>query len=446
MALPVLMPRQGQSVESCLVNEWLVKPGDAVREGQPLASIETDKATFEVEAPGSGTVLALLAEEGDDVPVLTPIAVLGEPGEAVPDFDSGNAAAVSSADAPPSSHETAAAPAADGAEVSGPEKLREGEKKHGISPRARRAALDAGLAPETLTGTGPGGRVIARDVAGAAAGLPGRSAAVKDAVRAGAALPAAGSGPGGRILLSDLRNEGGGTFRSSETAEEVPVRGIRKLVAQRMKASLDETAQLTMTRGVDASAILALRARVKSLGASRDLPNITLNDMIAFAAARTLAAHPELNAHFLGDRIRRFPQVNLGVAVDTPKGLLVPVIRGADTLSLRELSVSIRTLAEACQQGRVNPDDLQGGSFTLTNLGGFGVETFTPVLNAPEVAILGVGAPVLRPVRSKEGGVAYAEVISLSLTVDHQAVDGAPAARFLAELALSIESFETLFI
>jgi pyruvate dehydrogenase E2 component (dihydrolipoamide acetyltransferase) len=221
------------------------------------------------------------------------------------------------------------------------------------------------------------------------------------------------------------------------------VRGVRKLIAERMMKSLGSTAQLTISRSFDATAIVSFREKAKARGEAYGVPAVTINDLIVFALARTLPKHPALNAHFLGDRIVQHGAVNLGIAVDTPRGLMVPVLRGVEAMSLAQISASIKPLAKACQDGNVNPDDLQGGTFTLTNLGALGVDHFTPVLNAPEVAILGVGGIWLKPVRA-DGGVKHVDAITLSLTIDHQAVDGAPAARFLKDLCEAMENVEIL--
>ncbi len=225
---------------------------------------------------------------------------------------------------------------------------------------------------------------------------------------------------------------------ASDLKSEIILKGIRKIVAERMRQSLAGTAQLTLTMSFDATAMLKARAKAKERG-----EKLTINDLICLAAVRTLAAHPALNAHFMGDRIVQHPHVNLGVAVDTPRGLMVPVIAGADRLSVHELSAAIKSRAEDCQKGSINPDLLAGGTFTITNLGALGVETFTPVLNAPEVAILGVGGLGIKPVR-KDGAIALVDAITLSLTIDHQAVDGAPGARFLKDLCEALENCENL--
>jgi pyruvate dehydrogenase E2 component (dihydrolipoamide acetyltransferase) len=387
-------------------------------------------------------VLALFSEAGDDVPVLETIAALGAAGEDVsslaPTGSDGGAAPVAEPVAAAEVVAVAAAPVSAEPVAAG--------GSGAVSPRARMKATEAGIDPTVLVGTGPGGRVIARDVEAAAAQAPRMSAAARAAAGQGLVAPAAGgTGLGGMVLAGDLVAAGAppAVVASAPVGEvvEIPVTGIRKIIAERMHASLSTTAQLTMARSFDASSILGYRAKVKAQAESLGLPSITLNDMVVFAVARTLQAFPELNAHFLGDKIVQFPNVNVGVAMDTPRGLMVPNLKGAEAMSLSAVSSAIKPLAEAAQAGAINPDQLSGGTFTITNLGMLGIETFTPVLNAPEVAILGVGGLQLKPVM-RDGEVSHVQSMSLSLTIDHQAVDGAPAARFLAALVQRLESFE----
>ena len=435
MAIPIIMPRQGQSVESCILTEWKVAVGDEVSEGDVLAVIETDKASFDLESTASGKVLALFWEADDDIPVLANVAAVGEEGESVDDLRpvgeepstppteaTPSASSPDQANLPSSTPETATPDLSVSANTG---------SSAGISPRARKIAGKHGIDPETLEGTGPGGRVIERDVEAALSGLPRLTAsAVARAREEGLEPPRRGRGLAGMALASDMKQPG-----SIEGAEIKPVKGIRKVIAERMMQSLQSTAQLTLHASFELSAAQAFRAQRLEEGKSK----ISLNDLIAHGIIQALAAHPEMNAHFLGDRIASFEKVHLGVAVDTPKGLLVPVVREASELSLESLSSSIKKVAIACREGTVSPDELTGGSFTLTNLGMLGVETFTPVLNTPEVAILGVGGIVLKPKRLESGEVDYADFLPLSLTIDHQAIDGAPAARFLQTLVSHLE-------
>ncbi|MBC8348917.1 MAG: dihydrolipoamide acetyltransferase family protein [Verrucomicrobia bacterium] len=435
MATPVIMPRQGQSVESCILTEWKVAPGDQVEEGSVLAVIETDKASFDLESPVAGTVLDLFWEADDDVPVLANVTVIGDEGEDASGFRPVTEAASSGpsvdSTSSPAISETSV-PAASVGTVASPVSAAEGSVA-GVSPRARQLAMRSGIDPDSLLGTGPGGRVIERDVQGALEGTPRLSASASALAREGGLEPPVhGGGLSGMALASDMREPG-----SIDGAEVVPVKGIRKVIADRMMQSLGNTAQLTLHAAFDVTAAQAFRKARKESGE----PKVSLNDVISHALIHTLLRHPDLNAHFLGDRIARFEKVSLGTAVDTDRGLMVPVLSKACCLSLDNLSAGIRGLAEECREGTIQPDQLTGGTFTLTNLGMLGVEHFTPVLNIPEVAILGVGGISIRPVRGETGEVNFVDSIALSLTMDHQAIDGAPAARFLKDLVETLENY-----
>jgi len=410
MAEIVVMPQAGNSVESCIVLSWRVKEGDTVAVGDVLCDIETDKATMEVESTAAGTVLRLYAEEGDEVPVKDPLVAVGEPGETV----TGTAPAATSKSTDPSAVSApsaaagvapAAAPAATGPVV---RSFSTGDVR--VSPRARKRAAAVGVDPTALSGTGPGGRVIERDVLAAAESAPASASA--SASVAGAPVGAS----------------------AAQTFTDTALTGVRKTIATRMHASLQESAQLTLHRKADARGLLAFRKKVKEAGAL----TISINDMVNFAVTRALPRYPELNAHFLDTAIRRFNNVDLGVAVDTLRGLLVPTVKNAGTLSLSALADRTRELAQRAIDGTATPDDLAPATFTVTNLGGLGIEHFTPILNVPQVGILGVGTIVHG--FDKDGEVI--PQIGLSLTIDHRGVDGAPGARFLQDLAADIANFE----
>ena len=437
MANPVIMPRQGQSVESCILTEWKVKPGDTVAEGDVLAVIETDKASFDLESTASGTVLELFWAADDDVPVLANVIAIGEEGENIDDLRPQGAGATappepvanSTPDAPtanaPTVQQTIAPSQADSSTSSY-------KPSSGVSPRARKKAMNLGVDAETLVGTGPGGRVIERDIDAFLAGTPRLSVTARiRAKEQGLEAPVRGSGIAGMALASDMRQPG-----SIEGAEVEPVKGIRKLIAERMMQSLQGTTQLTLHSSFDLTNCQAYRKKRLADGESK----VSINDLIAQAILAALKVHPEMNAHFLGDRLAVFHEVNLGIAVDSPRGLMVPVVQEASKMSIEMLASEIKKKAIACREGTIQPDDLSGGTFTLTNLGMLGVENFTPVLNPPEIAILGVGGISLKPKRSADGEVSFVDQISLSLTIDHQAIDGAPAARFLQTLVTHLEN------
>jgi pyruvate dehydrogenase E2 component (dihydrolipoamide acetyltransferase) len=420
MAVEVHMPRQGNTVESCLLVSWKKHEGDAVEAGETLCEVETDKASFEVEAPASGTLLRVLKQEGEDVPVLQLIAVIGAPGEDVHSI------------VEKAREGKEAAPPQSGGSVQGAPAPREWPSREGppqgtapisqvrASPRALRLAIDKGIDVGSVKGTGPGGRVIERDILAAIA----RSAQSRGPARERPSEP--GPAAGARV---------------GETG--IPVRGTRKVIAERMRASLSASAQYTLDMSADATRLLAYRSLVRESRGQGGEVRITLNDMVMYAAIKTIRSFPGMNAHFLGDIIVEFERVHLGFAVDTPRGLLAPVIRNADLLGLRELAEEAGRLAEAASSGRIRPEELEGATFTVTNLGSLGVERFTPILNPPQVAILGVCAITHRAAKT-EGAEGPVPHIGFSLTVDHQAVDGAPAARFLSALCRKIARFDEL--
>lgn len=421
MATAVIMPRQGQSVESCVIGEWFKKVGDDVGEGELLFSYETDKAVFEEAAKVSGKLLAVFFGVGDDVPCLETVAVIGAEGEDI-------SGVAPKAEAEPEQREEAPAEAAAPAAA-----LQTAERARGISPRAKNAAERLRLDPAMAAPTGPNGRVIERDIA------------------ALAAESRTGSGLGGRLLPCDMETAKRQVEELTPAApaaeyEDVKLTNIRKVIAKSMHQSLSEMAQLTHTVSFDATCIMNYRKQLKLAAEKLDVPNITLNDIMLYAVSRVLPRHPDLNAHYLGDSIRRFRHVNLGVAVDTPRGLMVPTLFNADEKSLREISSEAKALIAACQEGSINPDLLQGGSFTVSNLGSLGIEHFTPVINPPQTGILGVCGITERVRTGKDGGISVYPAMGLSLTYDHRALDGAPASRFLAELKTALESFTALLI
>ncbi len=433
MATEVLMPRQGQSVESCIIIGWKVKEGDTVTEGQPLCEVETDKATFEVEATATGTVLGIFYSDDDDVPVLNVIAAIGEPGEDI----SGLRPEISSEDSGQETGDSVLAPTPEVEKKVLIPDSRPLTPGAGVSPRARNLAASKGLDASTLAGSGPEGRVIERDVLAAlASGAPISPAAQ-------AKIAAIGSGIGGRILAADVQApavaapaapaipEVSYSEESMGALKEIKVKGVRKLVAERMLGSMQTTAQLTMDTSADARAILAARKQFK---ASEDKAGITINDLILYSVAQTVVEFPDLNAYWLGEKMVQFENVHLGFAVDTPRGLMVPVIRFANKLSLEDISAEAKRLGKACAEGTIDPDELSGGTFTVTNLGAAGIESFTPVLNAPEVGILGICNVQLKPMMDKEGGVEFIPHMGLSMTFNHCATDGAPVGGFLAAM------------
>ena len=410
MATAVIMPKQGQSVESCIITRWNKGVGEQVQVGDVLFEYETDKASFEEEAKEEGVLLAILAEEGDDVPCFENVAVIGQAGEDVSAF------ARKSEQPQDEQAKEEKAPEKKEAVKAAATVNREGIVK--ISPRARNAAEEAGLDISRAVPTGPEGRIIERDILELAKQGDGESAAT-------AAQPAA---------VQEVQES---------EYEDVKLSGVRKAIAKSMTLSLSTMAQLTNNASFDATAIMAYRKMIKENGEKLGLANINLNHMVMYAVSRILPKHPDLNAHFLVDKIRRFKSVNLGMAVDTARGLLVPTLFGADKMSLNQIAETAKSLAEQANGGSISPDLLTGGSFTVSNLGNLGVTSFTPVINPPQTAILGV-CSIEQKIKVVGGEIKAYPAMGLSLTFDHRAVDGAPAARFLKELIDALENFSAL--
>ena len=442
MATIVVMPQLGNSVESCIIVEWMIAEGDTVSVDQTLASIETDKSTMEVPSTAEGTVLKLLWEEGDEVPVKDPLIIVGEPGEDISGLVPGGDAAPAEADAP--AEQAAAAP-----EAAAPAFATE-RATGAVSPRARALAASNGVDASAIAeGSGPHGRVIERDVAAAIAAGP----VLTSAARAAGVSAAEGTGIGGRVSVADAGRTAEAAPAAAVAAPaaaadfpgastSAPLKGVRKVVAKRMMESLTSTAQLTLNTTANAAGILAMRKKVKNADEALGLNKITLNDLVCFAVSRTLLKYPVFNAHLEDGVLTEFEQVHLGFACDTPRGLLVPVIRSAQALGLKAFSDEAKRLVGGAIDGTIAPDFLSGGTFTVSNIGSFGIETFTPVINLPQTAILGVGAITPRPAVAADGTIGVEQRLNLSLTIDHQVIDGADGARFLRDLVAAIENID----
>ncbi len=410
------MPKAGITVESCIIGTWEKKIGDQVKVGDILFTYETDKASFECESTAEGTLLEIFYHEGDEVPCLVNVCAVGNPGEdcAALRPESG-AAPVAEAEEKPAEEEkkVEAAPALATTALAG--------EKTAISPRAKKLAERAGVDASLATPTGPNGRIIERDVRT----LMENPVAVETKAEVAVAAPVAAA--------------------AAPEAEYTDVKfsGIRRAISKSMHTSLSTMAQLTHTNSFDATTILAYRKMLKA--AEGEVAGITIGDIVLYAVSRTLLDHPDLNAHMLDDNnIRLFKHVNLGVAVDTPRGLMVPTIFHADEKSLLEISKEVKELAAQCREGNISPDKLSGGTFTVSNLGSLGVESFTPVINPPQTGILGVCCTTDRVRKGADGSIQVYPAMTLSLTYDHRAVDGSPASRFQKELARNLENFTAL--
>lgn len=409
MATIVTLPQIGISEESAVLAKWNVKVGDKVKPGDVLFSLETGKAAFDVESEAGGVVLAIFVQEGEEKPIKAPVCAIGTEGEKVEAPEGVASPAI------PAEQEAKPAEAPTPAEAASIQRQPDGGAR-GVSPRARALSEKAGLDPTLASPTGPEGRVIERDIR---------------------ALIDSG-------VIAIGRGELTGSGQSKPAAAEaeytdIPHTTIRKVIASNMQASLQTLAQLTHHHSFDASALLSLRKRCKESG-DEVVRGITLGDMVLYAVARTLLSHPDLNAHYSDTHLRRFAHVGLGVAVDTPRGLIVPTLPDADAKSVRELSLLCKAAARDAQAGKV--DTSVTATFTVSNLGNLGVEMFTPVINPPQAGILGV-CGITHRVRAD--GSAY-PAMGLSLTYDHRAIDGAPASRFMRDLCGRLENFDLMLL
>lgn len=425
MATAVEMPKLGNTVESCVLTAWLKDKGDTVRSGEPIAEVETDKASFEVPAPADGVLLDTFFAEGDLVPVFTAICAIGAPGENPAELRPA-AATPAGPQVPPAAGEPV--PQAGGeplpavrpapAATTGP------VRGVALSPRARRFARDHGITSPPAAGRGPGGRVLEADVRDQFYARPRASQPAQDQMTRGYLASGPGSGVGGMIRMRDL------------APPEAALPHVRQVIARHMRESLNSTAQYTLNSSANAAGLLAARRRLKSDPATA---GITIGTLVAFCTIRALRQVPEVNAEFRDGVLHRHDEVHLGFACDTPRGLMVPVVHASERLSLPGLAGRMAELTGQAVAGTIAPDDLAGGTFTVTNLGGLGIESFTPVLNPPQVAILGVDAIGVKAVRKPDGNIEFIDAIGLSLTLDHQVVDGAPGARFLRLVKEQIE-------
>ncbi|MGI6238470.1 MAG: dihydrolipoamide acetyltransferase family protein [Christensenellales bacterium] len=446
MAVAIIMPRQGNTVESCIITKWNKRKGDAVAPGDILFSYETDKAAFDEEAKVAGTLIDIFFEEGDDVPVLTNVCVIGEPGESTAEFAPEGAASEAQEVAETPAVEAAAPVAV--AQIETEAAAPAGDIK--ISPRAKALAEARGADLSYVRPTGPDGRVIERDVQA----LIDAGKLVSKAASASYAGGAVGTGLGGRVTLADLEKAPAApaisTARIGALADDSytePMSNMRKIIGKSMTTSLATTAQLTHSLTFDATDIQNMRKLFKEKGEARGMHKITLNDIVMYAVVRTLQlpAHRALNAHLIDDgkTMRYFRGVHLGFACDTERGLMVPTLFDADKMTLKELSDSTKALAQSCRDGKISPDLLQGASFTVSNLGALGIESFTPVINPPQTGILGV-CTITTGVREVAGALQAYPAMGLSLTYDHRAMDGMPASKFLADLKSNLENFTLL--
>ena len=388
------MPKLGMDMEEGVVGAWRKAEGETVQKGEILAEIESDKAMVEVEAPKSGTLLKIFCQEGDAVPCGTPIAFIGQPGEAVPD-PAAPVAAPAPVEAAPAVQAPAAAPVA----------TKRDDGRIIASPRARRAAANGEVDLSAVAGTGENGRIVEQDVL--------------DYIASGAACSVAKKT---RVAKDEI----------------VPIAGMRKVIASRMRNSLQEMAQTNTRMDVDMSNMIAFRKQMNDRLAAQGI-KVSYVDLLVAACAKALIENPEANCSWEADGIHFKNYANIGIAVDSKKGLVVPVVKDADILSIPEISKASRALINKARDGALKPDDMKGGTFTISNLGMFEVDSFTAIVNPPETCILAVGRIADRAV-VVDGQIVVRPMMNLCLSYDHRAIDGAPSARFLQCLKHYLEN------
>lgn len=442
MAENIIMPKLGMAMVEGTVVAWKKQAGESVKKGEGIVDISSEKIEMEVEAPADGVLLSIDVPQGGVVPYGTVLGVVGQPGElvavaATPATASGNAQAESAASLAVQDQQEVRTSVAVAAASFSPQS-RNGIK---ISPVARKMAEEEGVDYTLLIGTGPQGRITKEDVV----------RAVQDRGQAGVKIEQVKreiivTTANGQTAVADTTAASPATEHSPvKTPERIPVTGMRRVIAERMHTSLQQSAQLTINMQADITELLQLKEKLSAEMEARHQLKLSVTDWIARSVVLALLRHKQMNSAFLQDRIEIYEEVHLGIAVALEKGLVVPVIRHAEAKTLAELSHEIKTTSTKARQNQLAPEEMKGSTFTLTNLGGYGVDTFTPVLNPPETGILGIGAARDTPVYIG-GELQRRSLLPLSLTFDHRALDGAPAAAFLAEVRRYLEEPYSLLI
>ena len=455
MPIPVIMPKMEMAQETATIVEWLKQEGEHIEKGEPLLAIETDKVSVDVESPATGTLAGVRAKAGDVVPVTETIAYILQPGESLP-----------------LAEKTAEAEA----EARPPEAFTEGERAEGqkpsppatspapseplstaATPVAQRLAEAYGLDLSSIVGTGHGGRITKADVEAALAAQGGQSpseaagkvratpAARRLARERNVALTAiSGSGPHGRIQAADVLAYTAAaqpmqTAAPAPEAQVIPLTGMRRTIAERMTLSYQTAPHITLTMRAAMDAFEVLRAELNHEAEATEGPHVSATALLVKAVAWALRRHPWLNSRLQGEEIHLLSEVNVGVAVALDEGLIVPVVRHADEKGIAAIAAEVHDLATRARQGRLTPADVTEGTFTISNLGPFGVEQFTAIINPPQTAILAVGAIQREPAVDEEGHIVVRRMAHLTLCADHRVVDGAVAARFLVDLRRILE-------
>ncbi|MCP4576509.1 MAG: 2-oxo acid dehydrogenase subunit E2 [Deltaproteobacteria bacterium] len=445
MATKIMMPQAGQDITEGRIVKWLKAEGDAVKEGEPICEVETEKVVFEVESPADGILLKIVVSDGEKAEIFSTIGVVGATGETVDlkEFLKEEAAEEKGIDVSHIRKQLS-------------KKREGGGGKLKISGRARKLAKKMGVDPETIEGSGPGGRIVEKDIMTAAESDTDTSVRISPVARKMAqehridTRKLKGSGPGGRIVKEDVQQAIEGApdkgaplgkpakTGSKKVGEIVPIRGVRQVIFERMHQSLQQSAQLTISSEVDAKELVRFRTFLGE-GPEDERIKVSYNAILLKMLAKALETYPRMNASVVENEIWEWKTVNLGVAVDVEEGLVVPVIRDANLKSVVAIQNELNDLATRARSKKLVPDDLQGGTFTLTNLGFLDVDAFTPIINPPESGILGVGRIVEKPV-VENGEITAGKRMVLSLTFDHRIIDGADGGRFLKKLKSYIEN------
>jgi len=467
MPVPIIMPKFEMSQETGLLVAWHKSEGSQVEKGEPIFSVETDKVTMDVESPADGILAGITAQAGDEVPVTTVIAYLLKPGESLPEVSVKKESIPASAEQIVK-EESAGRPTSEQPQAE-KDRSAESEPTPTATPVAQRMAAAGGLALSTIRGSGPNQSITKADVQAALAGAGAKESDVTEQKVRGAAekvraTPAAkraareqavnlrqvqGSGPRGRVQEGDVVE-----FLSLEPenldgrqavipglsgeVEIIALSGMRKKIADRMVTSCQSAPHITFTTRVDVSALESLRERLNQKAQQNQAANISLTALLVKFVAWALIRHPALNSILRGDEIHRYKTVNVGVAVALPDGLIVPVIKHAENKNVAQIAAEIQDLAQRARQGSLTPGDVSEGTFTVSNLGPFGIEQFTAILNSGQAGILAIGA-VQREVVPVENEVAIRPILRMTLSADHRTVDGAVAAQFMAELREVLE-------
>lgn len=449
----IKLPQLGQSVEEASIVQWIKQEGDAVSQGDVLFSVQTDKAEIECESTASGVLRKILVQPDVEVPVLTVVALVGDADEPLPDLSQygGDAATSTPAPAQAEPAATQSAPAPQPAQAAQPAATPAAAGASAASPRARKKAQELGVDPSAIAGSGPRGRVIEEDVVAQAASAPQAARVTPTAQRVaeleGVDLATVqGTGPGGKIMKADVTRAAStptpqvapaaaaGPAPDEGEGRRVPLTPMRRIIAERMAQSKFTAPHYYITLEVDMTAASAARKATQGFKAS-------FNEIMLYAVAKALRAHPQVNARWADDAIDELDRIHLGFAVSLPTGLIVPVIRDVQNLSLEGVHNAATALIAKARNGKLVPDDYTGSTFTISNLGAFGVDQFTAIINQPNSAILAIGRIKEKPVVI-DGGIHIRPMMNMTLSSDHRVIDGAAAAQFMADLRKIIEKGE----